>query len=132
MQPECTDVEPLIVAFVVRVAATALRDPEFATAARAFAASCATLPAAPNVHMTRGEYARSRRISTATVARLVADGMPTIPVGTTDRIDPVAADAWRSSRERKATTPATKKDVVDVAGALSKAGLRSIAGGRGR
>jgi hypothetical protein len=55
-------------------------------------------------HMTRREYAHRSRVSTATVARWVDEGMPTLNVGTTDRIDVDAADAWRRMRPRKATT----------------------------
>lgn len=80
-------------------------------------------------HMTRSEYAISRRMSEATVSRLIAAGMPTLPVGTTHRIDPVAADAWRQSRPRVATTPAKKVAAnddadLDVSGSLSAAGMK--------
>lgn len=80
---------------------------------------------APAVHMTRGEYARSRRISGATVSRLVAQGMPVLRVGTTDRIDPIAADEWRRTTPAAATTPAKREPDLDVSGSLSRAGLKA-------
>lgn len=80
------------------------------------------------VHMTRGEYAQRSRVSDATVSRWAKQGMPTIPVGTTDRIDPAGADEWRRSRPRVATTPTKKTlaandDALDVSASLSSAGI---------
>lgn len=85
--------------------------------------------------LTRAEYARRCNVSDATVSRWLADGMPSIPVGTTVRIDPIAADEWRRARGRKPTTPVprdrlTSEDEIDVSSALSGAGLRVIGGGR--
>lgn len=82
-------------------------------------------------HMKRSEYAHSRGVSDATVTRWVKDGMPTIPVGTTDRIDPAVADEWRRTRPRRATTAAPAKksaspDDVDVSDLLKNAGLTEV------
>ena len=111
-----------------------LRDPDLrAEIVAIFRDAAPPAASAPAVHMTRGEYARSRRISGATVARLVSAGMPVIAVGTTDRIDPVAADEWRRSREPATTTPArrvTAADDVDVSSLATRAGLRAVRGGR--
>lgn len=77
-------------------------------------------------HMKRSEYAHARSVSDATVSRWVKAGMPTLPVGTTDRIDPVAADEWRRTRPRMATTPpksTTPTDEVDVSDSLARAGI---------
>jgi hypothetical protein len=114
---------PELVANLLKRSLLALvRDPEV----RAALNNLREEPAAPSVHMTRGEYARSRRISGASVSRLVAAGMPVVPLGTTDRIDPVAADEWRRSRERKPTTQSkSSTDDVDVTDALGRAGLRA-------
>lgn len=84
---------------------------------------------APPVHMTCTEYAASRKICRASVSRLLKEGMPCVPVGSTVRIDPTAADEWRRARERRPTTtkPARNRDAandVDVANALNRAGLR--------
>lgn len=81
------------------------------------------------VHMTRSEYAHRSRVSDATVSRWVKDGMPVLPVGTTDRIDPIAADEWRRTRPRKATTQkknTTPDDDLDVSACIKSAGIRRI------
>lgn len=81
-------------------------------------------------HMTRIEYAQSRRVSPATVTRWLAEGMPSIPVGTSVRIEPLAADEWRRNRGRSPTraTPRTRDNDTDVSSIVSRAGLR-LAGG---
>jgi hypothetical protein len=62
--------------------------------------------------------------------------MPVIPVGSTDRIDPVEADAWRKARGRRPTTPKPKAKTndadIDISDALAKGGLRAVDGGRAR
>lgn len=106
-------------AFVV-----ALRHPEVIEALRTTFSPPA--PAA-TAHVKRGVYAASRGVSCATVTRWVAEGMPVFPVGSTDRIDPAAADAWRIARGRmptKAKPRAVELDDVDVSGSLASAGLR--------
>ena len=120
---------------IAHIIITALRAPELEDSLVDLGVRVATriraaLPqvAAPAAHMTRTEYARSRRISGATVSRLIAQGMPALRVGTTDRIDPVAADEWRRTTPAAATTPAKKNSDVDVSGSLARAGLK--AGGR--
>lgn len=80
--------------------------------------------------LTRREYAALANVSEATVSRWVAAGMPSIPVGTTVRIEPNAADEWRRRRGRKPTTPKAKAPDVDVDVDLSRAGLRVIGGGQ--
>lgn len=86
-------------------------------------------------HLTRLEYARRCSVSTATVTRWEHEGMPTIPVGSTYRIDPVTADEWRRARGRAPTTPAQRAprdadDGLDVSAALARSGLRAIGGAR--
>jgi hypothetical protein len=81
-------------------------------------------------HMTRAQYAHRSSVSVVTVARWIKEGMPVIPIGTTDRIDPSAADAWRKARPRTATTPirkVTPKDDVDVSSVLAIANVRKRA-----
>jgi hypothetical protein len=80
-------------------------------------------------HLTRAQYAHRSNVSEATVSRWIAAGMPVVPVGTACRIDPPAADLWRRTRPRTATTPAKKSiaandaDDLDVSRSLSAAGL---------
>jgi hypothetical protein len=88
-------------------------------------------------HLTVAAYAVSRSISKTTVVRYYRDeGMPVIPVGTTVRIDPVAADEWRRARGRRPTIPAAKKAAsnaskdVDVSDILAASNLRVIGGGK--
>jgi len=83
-------------------------------------------------HMTRGEYARSRSVSQATVTRWLAEGMPSIPVGSNVRIDPITADEWRRARGRKPTkaAPRATHDDTDVVDIATRAGLRALDGGR--
>lgn len=85
-------------------------------------------------HMKRSEYAHARSVSDATVSRWVKAGMPTMPVGTTDRIDPVAADEWRRSRPRTTTTLAKstrpQHEDLDVSESLAKAGITKVQGAR--
>ena len=87
-------------------------------------------------HVTVAAYAASRSISKATVLRYIDEGLPVIPVGSTVRVDPTAADEWRRARGRKPTTPESKKSRVvsesdvDVSCALAAGGLRAINGGR--
>lgn len=106
---------------------------------RAQAHRCEPIECRPTeaVHATLTAYCVSRAISKATANRYIAEGMPTIPVGTTIRIDPSVADEWRRQRGRKPTTPEPKpakpsEDDVDVSGALSGGGLRVVAGRGGR
>lgn len=104
---------------------TLLRDPELRAAVVAILREAAPAPVTgPAIHMTRGEYARSRRISGATVSRLIVQGMPVLRVGTTDRIDPGAADEWRRTTPAAPTTPAKREPDVDLDSALAGAGLR--------
>lgn len=79
----------------------------------------------PEPHMARLEYARRSGISGATVSRYVDEGMPVVPVGTTYRIEPGAADAWRVARSKSPTKAKPKRiaDDVDVSSAAA-AGLR--------
>jgi hypothetical protein len=91
-----------------------------------------TAEAVRPVHFTRAEYARRSNVSEATVSRWLAEGLPTIPVGTTVRIDPEAADDWRRARGRKPTKAKTAASDLDVSAELGNAGLRVVgAGGRG-
>lgn len=103
-----------------------LRDPEIRAEIVAILRDAAPEPPPlESVHMTRAEYARRSRVSEATVSRWVAAGMPTMPVGTTYRIDPLLADEWRRTRTPKPTTPATKKSAeIDVSDVLGRAGIR--------
>lgn len=95
----------------------------------------ATAPATEPTQMTRAEYAASRKISAATVGRLLKEGMPAMPVGSTVRIDPITADEWRRARGRrptKAEASRPKPDVVndvDVSAVLARSGFRSNARG---
>ena len=82
--------------------------------------------------LTRQEYALRERVSLATVSRWVKAGMPVVPVGSTDRIDVAEADAWRRARGRVPTKSSSPTDNVDVSTIASMAGLRAVAGGRGR
>lgn len=91
----------------------------------------AELAQAPE-HMTRAQYAHRSCVSVVTVARWIKEGMPVIPIGTTDRIDPSAADAWRKARPRTATTPVkkaspAKADDVEVSDVLAIANVRKRA-----
>ena len=107
-------------AFVV-----ALRHPEVIEALRT---TFAPPPAPPTSHVKRGVYARLRGVCQATVTRWVAEGMPTMPVGSTDRIDIAAADAWRLARGRMPTKAKPKAEVdadLDVSSSLASAGLRA-------
>jgi hypothetical protein len=89
------------------------------------------VPAEPT-QLTRSEYAKRSRISEATVSRYLAEGMPMIPVGSTVRIDPVAADDWRCERGRRPTKARVKNESAssgpepDVSGALARSGLRVV------
>jgi len=86
---------------------------------------------APARDLTRQEYAQRANVSGATVSRWLADGMPSIPVGSTVRIDPTAADEWRRERGRKPTTPSAKLREtadVDVDADLGRVGLRVVGG----
>ena len=78
--------------------------------------------------LTRAEYAKRSRISEATVSRLITEGMPCIPVGSTVRIDPAVADDWRRSRGRRPTKATSAKagaaEEPDVSDCLERAGLR--------
>jgi excisionase family DNA binding protein len=77
------------------------------------------------------EYATRERVSVATVRRWLKEGMPSVPVGTTVRIDATAADAWRAARGRKPTTPAPKSDAaIEIEAIARRAGLRLAAGAR--
>lgn len=89
-------------------------------------------PRAPEPQrLTRQEYALRERVSLATIGRWVREGMPVVVVGTTDRIDPQPADEWRRRRGRAPTKASgSNPDVIDIAGLVSKAGLRAIGGGR--
>ena len=80
-------------------------------------------------HMARLEYASRSGISGATVTRYVDEGMPVVPVGTTYRIEPRAADAWRVARSKSPTKAKPKRiaDDVDVSSAAA-AGLRVVRG----
>jgi hypothetical protein len=97
----------------------ALRDPSIASMLR-------TSQPPEDRQMKRAEYARSRGISGAVVSRLVGEGMPVVPVGSSYRIDPIAADAWRAARGRVPLAVAKAKSVddVDVDADLAKAGIR--------
>lgn len=90
-------------------------------------------PPAPPTQMTRAEYAKRSRISQATVSRLIAEGMPCMPVGSTVRIDIAVADEWRCRRGRHPTKALPAKtdrsSDLDVAVELSRAGLRAPARG---
>lgn len=90
-----------------------------------------TLPAGP-LHLTRREYALRANVSEATVTRWLAEGLPSLPVGTTVRIEPVAADEWRRQRGRKPTKTTRRgaDEDVDVSTAIAAAGLRAVGGGR--
>lgn len=114
---------------------TATRDPELRAAITTLHRDVLQSAAAPAVtdakHVTRAQYARSRGISIATVSRLEAEGMPTIPVGSTVRIEPVAADEWRRARGRRPTKAAPKREPeLDVDADLARAGLRLVGGAR--
>lgn len=103
-------------------------------AARERSATCST--SIEPTRLTREEYAARESVSTATVTRWVREGMPTMPVGSTYRIDPTDADAWRKSRGRHPTTPkpvATTNraaEDVDVTSAVALGGLRVVRGSR--
>lgn len=102
-----------------------LRDPELRAELVGVLREAMPAPSPPPaIHMTRAEYARTRGISGATVSRLIANGMPTIPIGSTYRIDAVAADEWRRTRERRPTSSKAKVHDVDVSRSLSAAGLK--------
>lgn len=106
-----------------------LRDPALRAELVAILREAAPPPSVePAIHMRRLEYGRSRRISGATVSRLIAQGMPVLRVGTTDRIDPVAADEWRRTTPAAPTTPAKREPDVDVSSALASAGLHTRGG----
>jgi hypothetical protein len=93
-----------------------------------------TAPESASAHVKRTEYARMRGVSDATVSRWVELGMPVVPVGSTYRIEPAAADEWRRRRGRVPTTPAARlrpaEEDVDVGAALARSGLRAIGGAR--
>jgi hypothetical protein len=96
-------------------------------------ANAATTPRSADARqLTRNEYARRSSVSDATVTRWIDLGMPTIPVGSTVRIDPAAADEWRRARGRHPTTPArsAQAPALDVDADLARAGLRVVGGGR--
>lgn len=96
-------------------------------------ASSARTPTAEPVHLTRTEYARRSSVSEATVSRWLAEGMPALPVGSTVRIDSLAADEWRRARGRRPTRAKAKgiPDAdVDVDEDLARAGLRLVRGAR--
>ena len=89
-------------------------------------------PSTPE-HMNCTEYARSRGVSGATVGRWIAEGMPHLPVGSTVRIVAEEADAWRRARGRKPTKSRSgTTDELAVDDIASKAGLRTIVGGRAK
>lgn len=99
-----------------------------------------TLATAPHVQVqpevpsevTRAEFAKLRKISQATVTRLLKEGMPASPVGTRVRINIAEADAWLKQRGRKPTRAAERVAGLDVDDVLAHAGLRLVGNGGGR
>ncbi len=111
--------------------AIALRHPQVIEALRATYTTPA--PAVSEPHVQRKVYARMSGVCPATVTRWVEEGMPTIPVGSHDRIDVAVADAWRMARGRAPTKAKPRVEVdpdLDVTGSLASAGLRATGGGR--
>lgn len=97
-------------------------------ARRAQAAMPAVRSSSP---MKQSEYAERENVCKATVTRWIAEGMPVKPVGSTVRIDPMAADAWRGARGRKPTKAASPRErEADVDIDLARSGLRIVGGAR--
>lgn len=120
----------VIVQLIADAFADALARPEVASALRAAVSTGESTPA--RRRLRRKEYAEREGVSRATVGRWIDEGMPTVPVGSTVRIDVDAADEWRIARGRKPTVArsAESDDGIDVTAVARRAGLRAIGGGR--